>query len=213
MTPPKKIDFDHLIKFFVETEKLKTELRHSWTSNPNRQESVAEHSWMLLLFAHTLIRSLELAVDELKVMKMLIVHDLAEAITGDIPAFDHTAREGKYEKELEAMKHLLRNLPPQGADYTIKLWEEMEAKSTPEAKIAQAIDKSEVLLQHLISDISTWDSGDYSLGPYNKDEYFDYDPNLRAFKDKLNEMFWQKMESHDKLGEIPDHHRRRAGKD
>jgi excinuclease ABC subunit C len=71
----------------------------------------------------------------------------------------------------------------------------------------------EIFLQHLISDISTWDSGDYSLGPYNKDEYFDYDPNLRAFKDKLNEMFWQKMESHDKLGEIPDHHRRRAGKD
>jgi putative hydrolase of HD superfamily len=203
-----------LYKFIQRAENLKNVLRHSWTSDKTRQESVGDHSWMMGLLAMSLFDQIGFKVDQLKVMKMIVLHDLAEAIVGDIPAFaDAAARAGKYEAEQAAMLKITKGLPDKTRQEFLDIWEEMEANETPEAKLAQAIDKVEVFIQHIIADIDTWDDGDYRLGPYHKDEYNDIDPFLRAFKDYVNDQFWQKMESANKLDRLqPGHIARRSVK-
>jgi len=200
-----------VLAFIKRAEKLKTELRHSWLSDTSRQESVAEHSWMLSLIAMAVFDSIAIEIDQLKVLKMLVIHDLAEAIIGDIPSFEVSERkDNKYENELKAMKEIVVGLPAKTATEMLALWQEMEAKKTPEAMLAQCIDKVEVLIQHIIADIETWDDGDYGLGPYNKDELFDFHPYMRALKDQVNEEFWEKMEAENKLSHIkPEHLERR----
>lgn len=204
-------EINNLIRFIKRAEKLKTELRHSWLSETSRQESVAEHSWMLALIAMTIFDSIDLEVDRLKVMKMVTIHDLAEAITGDIPTFEESERQDrKYEDEKAAIISITQGLPEHTANEILELWQEMEEKQTVEAKLAQCLDKVEVLIQHIIADIETWDDGDYGLGPYNKDELFDFNTYLREFKDQVNAEFWKKMEAEDKLLRIkPEHLERR----
>ncbi|HSX15784.1 MAG TPA: HD domain-containing protein [Candidatus Saccharimonadales bacterium] len=204
-------DITELLLFIKRAEKLKTELRHSWLSDTGRQESVAEHSWMLSLIAMVIFDSIDIEIDQLKVLKMLVIHDLAEAVIGDIPSFEVSERkDNKYENELKAMKEITAGLPAKAATEMLALWQEMEDKQTPEAMLAQCIDKVEVLIQHIIADIETWDEGDFGLGPYNKDELFDFNPYMRALKDRVNELFWQKMEENNTLSHIkPEHIARR----
>jgi putative hydrolase of HD superfamily len=199
-----------LLEFIKRAEKLKTELRHSYTSNKDRQESVADHSWMLALMAILMFDYVDLKVDKLKVIKMLIIHDLAEAITGDVPAFEISARnKDKYPAELASMKKLTKGLPKKLADEILSLWDEHEKKTTDEAKLAQCIDKSEALIQHTIADMSTWDEGDYRWGFYNKDEYFDCDAFLRQFKDVVNDQMWQKLVDNNTVHNFNQEHRDR----
>src|SRR5579872_7058438 len=99
------------LKFYTQTEKLKVTLRHSWLSNPKRQESTAEHSWMVGLLALTYSKQLTDTINLEKVLKMAIIHDLPETVTGDIPSFDSLRRKNKYIKELNALKKIVKNLP------------------------------------------------------------------------------------------------------
>ena len=85
-----------LINFLDIAEKMKCNTRHSWTST-NRKESVAEHSWRLSLMALLLEKEIE-GVDFQKIIKMCIIHDLGEAITGDIPSFLKTEEDSKVEE-------------------------------------------------------------------------------------------------------------------
>lgn len=173
------------IDFHKKAEKLKTTMRHSWLSNSSRQESVAEHSWMLCLLALILADQIKTKVDLLKIFKMVTIHDLAEAVTGDISAHEISARntkENKYKAEQKALKSLLSGLPKVKAREIIDLWEEMEKKETTEAKFAQSLDKIEVVMQHHIADISTWDQGDYNASPYYKEEYSDFDPFMKTLR-------------------------------
>ena len=203
-------DFSALMRFIYTAEKLKAELRHSWTSRTERQESVAEHSWLMALIAMAIFDSLDVKVDQLRVLKMVALHDLAEAITGDIPSFDTSGRrDNKYQNEHDAMQKITADLPAKTAAEFMELWEEVEAKQTPEAMLAQCLDKIEVLIEHIIADISTWDEGDYSLGPYNKEDYFDFNPYVREFKDHVNLLFWEKMETAGVMQHVPETHKAR----
>lgn len=191
-----KADVAGLISFIVKAEKLKATMRHSWLSDSDRQESVAEHSWMLGLMAMAIFDSLGIEVDQLKVLKMVIIHDLAEAVTGDIPSFEISKRkEQKFENEKKALGEIMADLPAELSDEFMKLWLEMEANETNEARLAQCLDKSEVIIQHAVADIKTWDDNDYKIGTYNKDEYFDFNPYIREFKNAVNKLFWDKLES------------------
>jgi 5'-deoxynucleotidase YfbR-like HD superfamily hydrolase len=184
---------ENIMAFFIAAEKLKTTMRHSWTSDSNRQESTAEHTWLLCLIAITIFDELEVKIDQLKVLKMLIIHDLAEVIIGDIPAFDTEGRKGKKEREKAAMKQLVNNLPEKTRNEFLELFEECEAKSTHEAKIAQAIDKFEAPLQHNIADINTWDQNDYDIHGRYKMELYEFDPFLKELRDELEDMTRKKV--------------------
>ena len=177
-----------IIDFIKKAEKLKTELRHSWTSNVDRQESVAEHTWSTSLLAMILFDEISIKVDQLHVLKMIIIHDLAEAVVGDVPAFEVSKRQdNKLENEERAIREILSSLDNKKiADEIVALWEEFEERKTPEAMLAKACDKFDVLLQHLNTDIKTWDKGDYKQNPYDSEYRFNFDSFIRELKDKLN---------------------------
>jgi|ERR1700722_5373382 len=199
----KKQLVENFIPFFVAAEKLKTTMRHSWTNDSNRKESTAEHSWMLCLIALTIFDRMQVKVDQLKVLKILIIHDLAEALIGDIPAFDFKKRKNKKEREKKAMKQLLINLPTQTKKEITELFEEYENNETLEAKIAQAIDKFEAPLQHNISDISTWDQNDFDIHGRYKMNYFDFDPFLKKLREELEIMTRKKVTKAKQLHRFP----------
>lgn len=184
---------ENLMNFFVAAEKLKTVMRHSWTSNSNRQESSAEHSWMICIIALTVFDQVKIKIDQLRILKMLILHDLAETIVGDIPAFDVERRKNKKEQEHAAMKLLIKDLPEKTRKEFQSLFEEYDEKKTIESKVAQAIDKFEAPLQHNISDISTWDQNDFDIHSFYKMDYFTFEPFLKELRDELENMTRRKV--------------------
>ena len=91
------------LAFLARLEKLKCNTRHSWTSS-GRHESVAEHSWRLAMLA-LLLRDALPEVDMDKVLRMCLIHDVGEAVTGDIPSFQKT--DANEETERQAIAELL----------------------------------------------------------------------------------------------------------
>ena len=140
------------IYFLTTIEKLKCNTRHSWTSS-GRQESVAEHSWRLSVMA-MLCADEYPNVDINKVIKMCLVHDFGEAVTGDIPAFVKTDEDE--EKEEKAVEKLLSMLPETQKAELSDLFSEMSELKTDEAKLFKALDNLEAVLSHNEADISTW---------------------------------------------------------
>lgn len=194
-----------IFEFFKIAEKLKTELRHSWTSNSERRESTAEHSWMLLLMSVVLIDKVSKEVDKLKTLKMLIIHDLVEAIAHDIPSHEISQRQDqKQVSEREALITITKSLESQKAEEIVELWEEFEARQTEEAKFAYAMDKFECLFQHDVADINTWDDGDYRYTFIEKqDTPFDYDVFMRQMKNTLDDWTFSKVTAANTVDQIP----------
>lgn len=200
-----------ILNFVAYAEKLKTLGRHSYTSNPDRQESVAEHTWMLCLLATLLFHEMQVEVDQLRVLKMLIVHDLVEVFAGDIPAFvkmDMSEKE-VYQRERDALNQLTQELPPEMRREIVDLWEEFEACSTPEARVATAIDKVEAIIQHNLTDIGTWSQEDFDYQPYVRNELYDFDPYLRQFKDQVDLDTMKKIEAEGNLDRVSEEARER----
>lgn len=139
---------DGVIAFLQAAERLKDTLRSGATSG-GRRESAAEHSWRLALLALLLDRDLG-AVDRLKVLKLCLVHDLGEAISGDTPAVDQRPDDGRAARERADMATLCAPLPADLSADLLALWDEYAAAATPEAKIAKGLDKIETVLQHAI---------------------------------------------------------------
>lgn len=140
------------ISFLNKIEKLKCNTRHSWTSS-GRQESVAEHSWRLAVMA-MLCADEYPDLDINKVVRMCLIHDLGEAVTGDIPSFYKTEQNEKEEET--ALASLLSALPECYKNEFADLFTEMNALETSEAKLFKALDNMEALVSHNEADISTW---------------------------------------------------------
>lgn len=161
------MDIVKFMKFMAVAEKLKNTLRHSWTS-ANRQESVAEHSWRLCLMAQLLKTELK-EYDMDKVMLMCLVHDLGEAITGDVPAF--YKNEEDEEREKEGVEQILNLLDTDLKDELKDLFTEMEEQATKESRIFKALDKLEVVIQHNEAPLESWIELEYDLNlTYGEDE-------------------------------------------
>jgi putative hydrolase of HD superfamily len=134
------------LEFLREAERLKNTLRSGHTS-AGRPESVAEHTWRLCLMA--LVFSDEFAnVDLLHLIKLCIVHDLGEALSGDIPAVLQTEGFDKSAQERTDLQVLTKSLHPTKRAEILDLWEEYESASSPEAILAKGLDKLETILQH-----------------------------------------------------------------
>ncbi|MCC6316419.1 MAG: HD domain-containing protein [Gemmatimonadaceae bacterium] len=141
-----------LLQFLRDAERLKVTLRSAWTS-AGRAESVAEHTWRLCLMALVLAPEFP-GVDIARVLRICIVHDLGEAIGGDIPAPEQARRlaagesEGKAAAERRDLAALIEPLPDETRAEVLALWDEYEAAASPEARLAKALDKLETILQH-----------------------------------------------------------------
>lgn len=137
------------LAFLREAEKLKDVLRSGHTSS-GRAESTAEHSWRLCLMAMAFEEELA-GLDLLRVLKLCVVHDLGEAIHGDIPAVSQGAHPDKSERERLDLLALMAPLAEGGGTLRselLALWDEYEAATSPEAKAVKALDKLETILQH-----------------------------------------------------------------
>jgi putative hydrolase of HD superfamily len=186
-------DVRTILDFLALAERLKCELRHSWLSD-GRQESVAEHSWQMALMAMLMHRHLELPVDLGKTLKIILTHDLVEALVGDVPYFDRSERRAnKAEREAEAIEQIRAQLGGETGQEFYELWHEYEAKQTPEAKFAGALDHLEVQAQHNLADIGTWTPIEYDLVYTKMDQACAHDPFLAAFCEAVKEQSEVKM--------------------
>lgn len=136
------------LAFLRAAERLKTVLRSGRTSS-GRPESTAEHTWGLSLMALTFAPHLG-ETDIAKLLKMCIVHDLGEALGGDVPANIQTSKAEKAARERADLQTLMISLAPTQRNEILSLWDEYEAATSQEARIAKGLDKLETILQHTL---------------------------------------------------------------
>lgn len=153
------MDWSDFLDFMSLAEKLKCATRHC-TNSQGDPESVAEHSWRTALMAMTLGPVFP-GVDIDRVIRMLLIHDLGEAVTGDIPTF--LKNRADEETEDRAVEGILSTLPPSVRGEFSALFAEMNALETPEARLYKILDKFEAVIQHNESPISTWEELEYDL--------------------------------------------------
>lgn len=134
------------LQFLREAERLKNVYRTSWASG-GQQESTASHTWRLCLMALVFERNFP-DLDIGRLLKICIVHDLGEAIGGDIPAIYQQIDAPKSGQEPKDLLVLLEPLPEGIRQEIIALWDDYEAAASSEARVAKALDKLETLLQH-----------------------------------------------------------------
>ena len=184
------MEYRSFLDFLDKAEKLKCNTRHSWTSS-GRHESVAEHSWRLALMAMLLGEQFS-DLDRNKVIKMCLIHDLGEAFTGDIPAFEKTVKDS--EKEADVLGEWVKTLPEPFDKEMAELYQEMEAQQTLESRIYKALDKLEALIQHNESDIKTWIPLEYNLQMTYGNEQVKFSDYLTELREQVRADSVRKIE-------------------
>lgn len=144
------------IQFIKEIDKLKYIQRKTKLFNSNRYENDAEHSWHLAMMTVVLAEHSNKPIDVLKVLKMVLIHDIVEIDAGDIFIYDTEKNHENTEQELRAAKRIFGLLPADQADELIAIWEEFEEGITDDAKFARAMDRFEPLLQNASNKGGTW---------------------------------------------------------
>ncbi|MBO5160427.1 MAG: HD domain-containing protein [Lachnospiraceae bacterium] len=180
-----------LLDALVVAERLKDTTRHCYTTK-GRHESVAEHSWMMTLMAF-FMRDEFPEADMDKVIRMCIIHDLGECFTGDIPTFEKTEANEVTEETL--LNNWVDSLPANYAEEMKALYEEMAERKTVEAKIYKAIDGLEALIQHNLSDLSTWIPREYDLNMTYADDKVAFSEYLKTLREEIRKDTIKKIEN------------------
>jgi putative hydrolase of HD superfamily len=144
------------IAFLVEADKLKGIVRRTPLVDRSRLENSAEHSWHLALTMMVLREYGPAALDWMRVIEMVTVHDLVEVDAGDVSAYDLAGLEGKAVREQAAAERIFGLLPPDEGARFRQLWEEFELQSTEEARFANALDRLQPLLQNAHAGGGSW---------------------------------------------------------
>jgi putative hydrolase of HD superfamily len=181
-------ELDGVLAFLRAAERLKTVTRSGWTST-GEAESVAEHTWRLCLMAMVLYGRAE-NIDLARLLKMCLIHDLGEAVGGDVPAPAQVAGSPKAGQERADLLSLVEPLPAAGRREILELWDEYEAASSPEAKLAKGLDKLETILQHTQG--RNPDDFDYAFNLDYGQRYTAADPVLAALRSRLDEVTAQR---------------------
>ena len=181
-------ELDGVLAFLRAAERLKTVTRSGWTST-GKAESVAEHTWRLCLMAMVLYGRAD-DIDLARLLKMCLIHDLGEAIGGDVPAPAQVAGRPKAGQERADLLSLVEPLPAAGQREILELWDEYEAASSPEATLAKGLDKLETILQHTQG--RNPDDFDYAFNLDYGQRYTAADPVLAALRSRLDEVTAQR---------------------
>lgn len=153
------------VEFIKEIDKLKYITRRTKLLNSDRHENDAEHSWHLAMMTLVLAGHANKPVDVLKVLKMVLIHDLVEIDAGDTFIYDTTKNHTNTDEERVAAQRIFGLLPQEQAQEFIAIWEEFEAGITDDAKFARAMDRFEPLLQNASNNGGTW--AEFNV-PYDK---------------------------------------------
>lgn len=175
-------DLADLLAFIAAAERLKDTARSGWTSS-GRQDTVAGHTWRLCLMAlvfHPYFPETDLA----RLLQICILHDLGEAVHGDIPAPQQSAPGGKGIAERADLLEFLTPLPEPLKTEFLSLWDEYDAALTPEAQLAKALDKLETIIQH--NQGANPASFDYDFNLEYGRQYTDLHPLLAELRVELD---------------------------
>lgn len=159
---------DHLLQqvaFIKEIDKIKYILRKTRLFHSDRHENDAEHSWHLAMMTLVLAGHSNEPIDVLKVLKMVLIHDIVEIDAGDTFIYDNQKNHTNTNEELAAARRIFGLLPQKQAEEFIAIWQEFEDGHTAEAKFAKTMDRFEPLLQNTSNDGGTWKEFDV---PYQK---------------------------------------------
>ena len=144
------------IAFLIECDRLKDIVRQTLNAHSGRPENDAEHSWALCLFVMTLAEHSNTPIDVLRVMKMLLIHDIVEIDAGDTFAYDTARLVDQHEREAVAANRLFGLLPDDQSAEFRALWDEFEDRQTADARFAHAIDRCQAMLLNCLSKGVTW---------------------------------------------------------
>ena len=182
---------EKLIEFFKEIEKFKTIERKLWTSNLKRMESDADHAWHICMMIMLMEKELKGRVDVLHAMKLALTHDLGEIYAGDELTFTKNKEKALIE-EGKALKKLVAMLPEDLGEEIYELWQEFENDQTPEARLAQALDKIEPVFQNLVSEGISWKKHNITFGMVVENKR----PHIASNKDNelLKEIYRQVLD-------------------
>lgn len=145
------------VRFIAEVDKLKNIFRQTLVVSDRRHENDAEHSWHLTLMAIILAEHANVPdLNLLRVLKMLIIHDLVEIDAGDTFAYDTARMADQHAREALAADRIFGLLPADQAAEIRGLWDEFEEKMTPEAKFATAVDRFQPMLLNCLTQGAAW---------------------------------------------------------
>jgi len=147
--------FETQLKFIYEIDKVKLVLRKSRLFDGSRQENDAEHSWTICIMAILLQEYSNTKIDILKVIKMLLIHDVVEIYAGDTFLYSKE-RDNAYINEEIAARKIFSLLPEDQFTEYLELWNEFELKETDEAKYASVFDRIEPILQNYKNEGYIW---------------------------------------------------------
>lgn len=143
--------------FIIEADKLKNIFRQSYISDESRRENDAEHSWHLALMAITLYEHAnDPDLDLLKILRMVIIHDIVEIDAGDTYIYDEEHKQDQALREQQAADRLFGMLPEDQAKSFRADWDEFEAGESPEARFSKAIDRLHPMLLNYLAGGKTW---------------------------------------------------------
>ncbi len=145
------------LRFIRELDRLKTVQRQTWLMDASRKENSAEHSWHIAVMAMVLAEyTPDGAVDVGRVIQMLLVHDIVEIDAGDTFCYDRDAVGEQQKQERAAARRLFGILPEDIGRRFNSLWDEFESRQTPEARLANALDRLQPILHNYHTDGKSW---------------------------------------------------------
>ena len=142
--------------FCRETDKEKEVFRQSYLCSGSRRENDAEHAWHMALMAVILQEYANEDVDLLRVIEMILIHDIVEIDAGDTYAYDTEGLKSQAEREAKAAERIFGMLPDDQRDLLFELFHEFEEGETAEAKFARALDNVQPVMQNDASDGKDW---------------------------------------------------------
>lgn len=151
------------VAFLNEADKLKSVVRSTRLCDASRFENSAEHSWHLTLYALVLADQAGPDVDLMRVIKMLILHDLVEIDAGDNPIYGNHDITEMETLEKAAADRIFGLLPSDLRDDLRATWEEFEAAESPSAQFAKSLDRFQPPMQNLKSGGGSWIEYNVSL--------------------------------------------------
>jgi len=145
------------LDFIIEVDKVKNVFRQTFLMDGKRFENDAEHSWHLAVMVLLLLEYADIkSLDMLKVLKMVLLHDMVEIDAGDTYCYDAEAARDKSERETRAANRIFGMLPDDQCREFRALWDEFEMRKTPESRFAAAMDRLQPLLHNYMTNGAAW---------------------------------------------------------
>ena len=187
------------IAFLMEIDKVKNIFRQTYLADGKRKENDAEHSWHLAIAAFLLKEYVAEDVDVMKVMIMVLIHDLVEIDAGDTYAYDAEGAKTKRAREVAAADRIFGMLPEDQGGYFRELWDEFEAYESDDAKFSHLLDNFQPLLLNHESNGKSWIEHHVK-----KSQIYKRNEKIKETSPEVWEWMKQIVEEHIALGHVID---------